>query len=109
MSALWKVIKLAAGAIPWGTVVENAPAVVDLVARAKDKFKGAGQDDVLERIAQLQEENQHVRLLLQQTGEHLQIVESRLLMLEARQRLLSVVAVLSLLAAVAALVVTFSR
>ena len=104
IGVVWSVVKMAATRIPWGRVLENAPAVVDLVARAKDRLNSSAQEDLEERLRLIQEENLKLEEALQANTEQLKKLAATLKVVAARQKLLMTGTVLSLLAAVSALI-----
>ena len=104
MGMIWGVVKLAASKVPWGRVVENAPAVVDLVGRAKERLMASAQDDLVERLRLIHEENQKLEKVLLETSTHLQELEKSLKAVAASQRVLMMVTVVSLIMAVSSLV-----
>ncbi len=109
MGIIWGIVKVAATKIPWGRVVENAPAVVDLVGRAKERLMASTQDDLAERLKAIHEENQKLETLLLKTTDHLQTLEKTLTVVSARQKMLSIVTGLSLLIAISSLLLWFAR
>lgn len=108
MGPVWTVIKLAATQIPWGRVIENIPAVVDMVNRAKARIRGGGagpgseQGSVEERLRVVEEENLRLGKALLEASETLQQQAKALEVLAARQKMLIFLAVLALLTAAAA-------
>jgi predicted nuclease with TOPRIM domain len=103
IGVVWTVLKMAATRIPWGRVVENAPAVVDLVGRARDRFKPS-VDDLEERLQSIQAENLKLEKMLQATADHLQQITDTLKVVSARQKMLTICTVVSLLTAITALI-----
>lgn len=94
---------MAATRIPWTTVIENSPVLVDMMARARERFMTAGTHDFPEELRVLQEENIRLANSLLQTTERLAEVNRMLEVVIARQRTLALVSILALLAAVASL------
>lgn len=109
LGTVWGIAKLAATRIPWGRLVESAPAVVDLVGRAGERFRGGAPDDLLERVRLLQEENRNLERVLQQTADRLQELERRVQGMAARQRIITWATATALLAALCALLPRFFR
>ena len=103
MGIIWGIVKVAATRIPWGRVVENAPAVVDLVGRAKDRLTASSQDDLAERLKLIHEENQKLENVLLKTADHLQVLEKTLKVVADRQKMWAVTTVVALLMAVSSL------
>lgn len=108
MGPFWTVVKLAATKVPWGRVIENIPAVVDMVNRAKGRMKqsatapGVSED---ERIRVIEEESLRLGKALLQTEEQLQELAKALEVLAARQKMLIFLAVVSLATAITALLI----
>jgi hypothetical protein len=100
---VWKIVRTAASSIPWVSVVENTPALLDLVERARERFRAGASHDMEEQLNALQEENLKLADTLLRTTNHLQEVTNTLEVVLARQKTLGVVTVISLLAAVSAL------
>ena len=100
--SVWTIVRIAATKIPWGKVMENVPAVVDMVGRAKGRFMASpsaqiGQD---ERLRLLQEENLKLKKALVETSDHLQQVAKSLEVVAARQKMLMIATAVALVAAV---------
>ena len=100
--SVWTIVRIAATKIPWGRVMENVPAVVDMVGRAKGRFMAPasaqfGQD---ERLRLLQEENLKLKKALVETSDHLQQVAKSLEVVAARQKMLMIATAVALVAAV---------
>uniref|UniRef100_C6DY33 Uncharacterized protein n=1 Tax=Geobacter sp. (strain M21) TaxID=443144 RepID=C6DY33_GEOSM len=104
IATIWGIAKVAATRIPWGRVMENIPAVVDLAERAKGRFRGHGGGDIEARLRHLQEENRKLEQALLETSGHLQQTIRTLKVVVARQKMMMTATAVSLLAAVAALV-----
>lgn len=109
IGVIWGIVRVAATRIPWLKVVENAPAVVDLVARAKDRLYASSQDDLVERLNLIHEENLKLEKVLIKTADHLQELENTLKTVVARQKSLVVATVASLLIAASSLLLWFVR
>lgn len=109
LGMIWGIVKMAATKIPWGTVVENAPAVADLVGRAKDSLKASSQDDLVEQLRLIHEENQKLEKVLLQTANHLQDLEKTLSVVVARQKNWAIVTVFSMLIAISSLVLWITK
>jgi hypothetical protein len=105
MGPVWTVIRLAATRIPWGRVIENIPAVVDMVNRAKGRLKASAsaQGPVDERMRVVEEESLRLGKALLETEERLQELAKALEVLAARQKMLIFLAMVSLATAIAAL------
>ena len=103
IGTIWGIAKVAATRIPWGRVMENIPAVVDMAERAKGRFRGHG-GDIEARLRQLQEENRKLEQALLETSGHLQQTIRTLKVVVARQKMLMIATAVSLLVAIAALV-----
>lgn len=103
IGTIWGIAKVAATRIPWGRVMENIPAVVDLAERAKGRFRGHG-GDIEARLRLLQEENRKLEQALLETSGHLQQTIRTLKVVVARQKMLMTATAVSLLVAIAALV-----
>jgi len=100
--SVWTIVRIAATKIPWGRVMENVPAVVDMVGRAKGRFMASssaqiGQD---ERLRLLQEENLKLKKAIVETSDHLQQVAKTLEVVAARQKMLMIATAVALVAAV---------
>ena len=108
-SVVWKVVKTAATRIPWGNVLENAPVVVDLVGRARERLAAGIHHDLDKQLKGLREENLKLTRQLQETGETVQNLSKALEVVSARLKMVTVVSVLSLLAAAAAIVLILVR
>jgi hypothetical protein len=108
IGVVWGMVKTAATKIPWGRVLQNAPAVVDLIGRAKESLQ-VPHSDLEERLGLIQEQNLKLEQTLLQTAEHLQELTKTLEVMAARQRLLSIGIVVSLLIAVSSLSLWFVR
>ena len=107
--SVWSVAKIAATKIPWGRVFENLPVVVEMANRAKGRFMGESAPSDLEaRVQQLHEENRRLEKALLETSGHLQLAVKTLKVVLARQKVLMAVTALSLVVAIAALVVALS-
>lgn len=109
IGSIWGIAKVAATKIPWGKVMENMPAVVELVGRAKDRFKAHAfppGGDVDERIRLLQDENVKLEKALLQTSDHLQEAIKTLKVVSARQKTLAIATVAALLIALSSLIVS---
>ncbi|HJV34595.1 hypothetical protein [Geomonas sp.] len=102
---IWKIIKTAATNVPWARMVQNAPAVVDLVERVKEHFIAGGQHSAYEELAALREENLRLADALQQTAGRVEQLTKALEVVVARQKMLTVATVVSLLLAISSLVV----
>jgi hypothetical protein len=92
-------------------VVENVPAVVDMISRAKGKLRApiTSKSDIEERLRLLQEENQKLAKVLLDTSDHLQELGKGLEVMAARQKMLTIAAVVSLLLAASSLLLWFVR
>jgi hypothetical protein len=101
---IWSVLKTAATKIPWLQVVENAPLVVDALGRVKSKVRQneASLKNCDDHLKLLQVENARLAVELQQVSVKLQL-------LTARVSRLTKVAGVSLLCAVAALILWIVR
>ena len=101
----WGIVKTAATKIPWARVAENVPAVVDMIGRARERFRVpvSSADDLEERLRLLQDENLKLGKLLLQTTDHLQEIAKSLEVVAARQKMLVIGTVASLLIAVSSL------
>ena len=108
----WGIAKIAATKIPWGRVLENVPAVVELVGR---RFRSQGTPesrpapeparlDHEERLRLLQEENLKLGKALIQMTQHQQEIAKSLEVVAARQKMLTIATALTFLLAVSALV-----
>ncbi|TSK07110.1 MAG: hypothetical protein FPO08_10855 [Geobacter sp.] len=109
--SIWSVAKIAATKIPWGRVFENLPVVVEMANRAKGRFmgEGAGAASELEaRVQQLHEENRKLEKALLETSGHLQLAVKTLKVVLARQKVLMAATAVSLVVAIAALVVALN-
>ncbi|WP_129125320.1 hypothetical protein [Geomonas oryzae] len=107
--SIWSVAKIAATKIPWGRVFENLPVVVEMANRAKGRFMGEGAASDLEaRLQQLHEENRRLEKALLETSGHLQLAVKTLKVVMARQKVLMGATAVSLLVAIAALVVALN-
>lgn len=100
--SVWTIVRIAATKIPWGRVMENVPAVVDMVGRAKGRFMASppaqiGQD---ERLRMLQEENLKLKKAIVETSDQLQQVAKSLEVVAARQKMLMIATAVAFLAAV---------
>lgn len=104
IATIWGIAKVAATRIPWGRVMENIPAVVDLAERAKGRFRGQGGGEIEARLRHLQEENRRLEQALLETSGHLQQTIRTMKVVVARQKMLMSVTAVSLLTAIAALV-----
>lgn len=104
LATMWGIAKIAATKIPWGRVVQNIPAMADLANRARERFSGAAHGGVEERLRLLQEENRKLERALLETSGHLQQTVKTMKVVVARQKVLMVVTAVSLITAVAALV-----
>jgi hypothetical protein len=100
---VWSILKTAATQVPWGRVVQNAPMVVDIVERVRERMGAVSHHGVADELRVLREENIRLADGLQKSNEQLLAVTKTLTVVAARQKLLAVLTVLSLLAAVAAL------
>jgi len=85
--------------------MENVPAVVDLVTRTKERFRVAGSapHGVDERLRLIQEENLKLGKALLETTEHLQQLAKTLEVVAARQKMLAIASVVSLVTAICSL------
>lgn len=107
--SIWSVAKIAATKIPWGRVFENLPVVVDMANRAKGRFMGGSAPSDLEaRVQQLHEENRRLEKALLETSGHLQLAVKTLKVVLARQKVLMAATAVSLVVAIAALVVALN-
>ena len=97
---VWDMVRLAATNIPWGRVLENAPAVADLVARAKDRWQGPSQSELEERLIALQQENRRLERALLETSDQVRELANTLEVVAARQKMLAVVTIITLAIAV---------
>lgn len=100
---VWKLLKTAAGNIPWGRMVQNAPAVVDLVERVRERL-AAGPHGVHEELEAIREENIKLADSLLQTSAQVEDLRKALEVVIARQKMVAGIAVVSLLAALISLV-----
>ena len=100
---IWDMVKLAATNIPWGRVLESAPAVADLFARARESWQGPSQSELEERLLALQQENRRLEQALLETAGQLQELAKGLEVVVARQKMLLVVTIIALSIAVFAL------
>ena len=103
MGVVWGIVKTAATQIPWGRVLEKVPVAVDLMGRARERFKPAAQRDLEGPFRLLQEENLKLTKALVETSVQLQQIGKVLGVLAARQKMLAIATVLSLMLAVSAL------
>lgn len=107
--SVWSVAKIAATKIPWGRVFENLPVVVEMANRAKGRFMGESAPSDLEaRVQQLHEENRRLEKALLETSGHLQLAVKTLKVVLARQKVLMAATAVSLVVAIAALVVALN-
>ncbi|HJV65331.1 MAG TPA: hypothetical protein VJ550_06355 [Geomonas sp.] len=106
---IWKIIKAAATNVPWGRMVQNAPAVVDLVERVKERLLAGAQHDLHDELQALREENVKLADTLLQTTARVEELGKALEVMVARQKMLAVVAVVSLLLAISSLAVSLAR
>ena len=106
IATIWGIAKIAATKIPWGRVMENIPAVVDLAGRAKGKFTGASHGAVEDRLRLLHEENRRLEKALLENSGHLQQSIKTLKVVLARQKMLMAGTVLSFLMALVSLVIS---
>ena len=111
MGMIWGIVRTAATKVPWGRVVENVPAVVDFIGRAKGKFNvpASSQKDVEQRLRLLQEDNLKLGKALLETSDHLQAIAKNLEVVAARQKMLVLATVVSLLTAVSSLILWVTR
>ena len=106
---IWKIVKTAATAIPWGRVVENAPAVVDLVGRAKDRLRASPAQGLEAQLRSLQEENLKLADTLLKTSDHLEELTKALEVVAARQKMLTTATFVSLLIGISSLALWIIR
>ena len=106
IGVIWGIAKTAATKVPWGRVVENVPAVVDFIGRAKERFNvpASSQKDFEQRLRLLQDENVKLGKALLQTSDHLREVSKSLEVLAARQKMLVIATAASLLIAISSLI-----
>jgi hypothetical protein len=109
MGIIWGIAKAAATTIPWGRLVENAPAVVDLVGRAKERLKITSRDDLVEGMKLLQEENLKLERMLLEAATHLQKLEETLNLVAHRQKIWVITTVVALLMAISSLLLCATR
>jgi hypothetical protein len=106
---VWKMVRTAASSIPWVSVVENTPALLDLVERARERFQAVASHGLEDAMKELQEENLKLADSLLHTQNHLQEVTRTLEVVLARQKTLAVVSVVALVVAVSSLVVALVK
>ena len=112
MPGIWGIVKIAATKIPWGRVLENVPAAVEMMGRAKERFRGtpgSAHGSMEERVRLLQAENQKLEKALLQSSEHLQETIKTLRVVLARQKMLTLGTVLSLALSASALMLVIFR
>lgn len=109
IGSIWGIAKIAATKIPWGKVMDNVPAVVELVKDRLRAHASAPGGDLDERIRSLQDENLKLEKALLQTSDHLQEAIKTLKVVSARQKTLTMTTVLALLIAVSSLIVSLAR
>jgi hypothetical protein len=102
---VFRMLRTAAGSIPWLSVVENTPALLNLVESARERFSAMASHGLENAMRELQDENLKLAESLLQTQSHLQEVTRTLEVVLARQKTLAVVTVISLVVAVSSLVV----
>jgi hypothetical protein len=104
IGVIWGVVRTVATKIPWGRVIENVPAVVDLVERAKDKFSASTQNDLEEKLILLRDENLKLEKALLEISDNQQELANSLKVVLARQKKLAIATVVSLLIATSSLI-----
>jgi len=104
--SIWGIAKIAATKVPWGRVMQNLPVVADLASKARERFMGPGHGSVEEQLRLLQEENRKLEKALLENSGHLQQTIKTLKVVAARQKVLMGVTALSLITAIAALVIS---
>jgi len=102
VASILGVLKIAATKIPWSRVMENLPAVVDMVGRAKARLRvpASAPGTLEERLRSMEEENLRLGKALLQSTETLQQVAKSLEVVAARQKMLAIVTAVSLLTAI---------
>jgi len=108
VSAVWNVVRTAATKVPWGKVLENAPAVADLVGLAKGR-KQPAPHALEEHLRSLHEENLRLTRKLAEASQTIQELTKAMEVVSARQKMVTVVSVVSLLAALGSLALWYLR
>lgn len=103
IGAAWGVVKMLATKVPWGRLVENAPAVVDLVARAKERLQAPSQDDLAGQLLSIHNQNLRLEKTLHETANRLDALSAKLEAVSQRMSLLLKATVVSLLMAISSL------
>jgi hypothetical protein len=109
IGAIWGMLKMVATKVPWGQVVENAPAVADLVARAKDRLRGSSQNDLEEQLVFVYEKNVKLEKKLAETADQLTELSNTLQAVANRQKTLTIVAAISLLLAISSMLLWIAK
>lgn len=98
------ILKTAATRIPWGKVVQNAPMVVDLVERVKDRLQNPPAQDLYTELKANREEHLKLADTLLQTNAEVEELKKALEVVAARQKMLMTITVISLLIALSSLI-----
>ena len=109
VGVVWKIVKTAATRIPWATVLENAPIMVDLMGRARERMMPPGHRGVEEQLRALHEENLKLTKQVAEASEGIEQLTRALEVISARQRMLTIVSIVSLLTAVSSLLLWLVR
>ena len=106
---VWNIVRTAATKIPWGRLVENAPAVVDMMGRVKDHLKAPQQGDLYKELKLNREEHLKMADSLLQTTAEVERLKAALEVIAARQKMMMTATAISLLAALSALIAWMAR
>ena len=103
--SIWGVVRIAATKVPWGRVMENVPALMDMVQRAKGRLREqpAARGSADERLRALEEENLKLGKALVQSSETIKQLAKTVEVVTARQKMLMTATVISFLMALTSL------
>ena len=103
---IWRVVKN----IPWAKVVQSTPLIVELVARAKDRLKSPTGEEQLEhltlladQVQALEKEKARLATEVKEKSAQLELLSNQLRQVTARAATLTVIAAVSAVVAVSAL------
>lgn len=103
--SIWTVVRIAATKVPWGRVMENVPALMDMVGKAKTRLREqpAQRGSLDERLRILEEENLKLGKALLQSSETIRQLAKTVEVVTARQKMLMTATVVSFLMALTSL------
>ncbi|GFO56529.1 hypothetical protein GMSM_35360 [Geomonas sp. Red276] len=104
-----KLLKTAATNIPWRALVQNAPVVVELVERVRERLGAGASHGLADELEAMREEQLKLADALLESSARVAALEKALEVLSARLKLMTALGVLALIAAGTSLIIVLSR